>query len=105
MLKKLDNFMTEIQCDDLVDDIFRPGWECVILANFLQQWKALILEYGEEKILENLSVALDKLVTNSDFETAYMMIKRFQEDLNLLKFREHYPDEEKERLRKFGWNI
>lgn len=62
---------------------------CVILAKFLEIWKGLIIEHGEKHMLDTMSVALDKLVSNSDFETAYMVIKRFQDDLNLLSFYEH----------------
>ena len=78
---------------------------CVILAKSLETWKKLILEHGKEKVLDVLSVELDKLISNSDFETAYMTIKDFQDHLELLSFYEHFSDDQKERLRKFGWAI
>ena len=107
MSEKLDNFDTQIQCDELIEiaHTIKSPWTCVILAKFLEIWKGLILKHGEEHMLNTMSIALDKLVTNSDFETALMVVNEFQKRLMELKFIGHYTEAEKKRLSELGWEI
>ena len=107
MSGKLDDFLKRIQCDesDEVIIIKVQDHECTILAKFLETWKGLILKYGKENLLGEIALALDRLITNSDFETALMVVSEFQDRLMELKFGKHLTEVEKERLRKLGWEI
>ena len=79
--------------------------DCTIIAKALEKWNKLILEHGKEKVLDILSEEVDKLISNSDGETAYVTVENFQEPLRLLSFYENFSDEQKERLRNFGWKV